>query len=404
MAPTEIACATVWRRRCRPSARVDTERRLLLLTPPPRAPMRVHFRLLQSAETVATAVALSAAADRAEAAAAARADAAADHAEEEIAISWEQTAEAEHGDGMWDVAPTVADEHIDPSGALQLPDGVESIRHGAIVLRTYGPCRYPSAIRCVCLPERAPPPVARYDWDAAVLRLAYHGPRPAPAPPAMTAALAHGAATPAAITPAPATTPAAATPTTTPAAGASTMPKSTMPKSTMPATSAACRIVYNVDASGSAPALGGVRERRYDEARGIGLPLGEAAFAQRLAGDEPPPIVCAIAVVHGMWPSEPARFVPPHQLPPPPMARLDPRSRLLTLSEPPPGVEYRYTLDGSAPSLASPCYTAPVRLPRPPAGVLPASADCALQLRAAAFPANCAPSEELRMRLPLGQR
>ena len=97
----------------------------------------------------------------------------------------------------------------------------------------------------------------------------------------------------------------------------------------------------------------------------------------------------------------PAVFEAPHRLPPPSSASLDPSSRILTMPEPPPGTELRFTLDGSEPCLASPCYTAPLRLPLVDEANLPA--DCALQLRVKAFPAPSAPSEELSLRLELSQ-
>ena len=69
------------------------------------------------------------------------------------------------------------------------------------------------------------------------------------------------------------------------------------------------------------------------------------------------------------------------------------------MDEPPPGTEYRYTLDGSEPTLASPCYSAPVKLPRHVFTAVPHEA--ALLLRVKAFPAPAAPSDELVVRLTL---
>ena len=137
-----------------------------------------------------------------------------------------------------------------------------------------------------------------------------------------------------------------------------------------------------------------------DDAVGVPLPVGASGFLERLSEREPPSVVTAIALVSGMWPSEPARFSAPHMLPPPPSgAHLDAASGILTMGEPPPGVEYRYTLDGTEPTLASPCYTSPVRLPRHVFSAVPREA--ALLLRVKAFPAPAAPSEELAMRLSL---
>ena len=331
-----------------PRARLDLTRGLLVLTPPPPPATRVHYRIVPSA------------ADAADAARAADAPAATPHGE--ITAAFEPRIEA--------LLPTPTDPYIDTGGALALPEAVDALVGGAILLRAFAPCRYPSRLTCVRLPPRAPPPTGRFDWDHGVMRLA--------------------CARPAAANTADALLP---------------QPDSRLPPPTAPASSNEAagavqlsQIAYSLDPAGTPPNLSD-EPLWYDHASGVPLQVGASSLHSRLAASAPPPILTAIAVVPGMWPSEPSRFEPPHQLPPPRGASLDTTTRMLTMPEPPPGVEYRFTLDGAAPSLASPCYAGPIRLPQVSPEAIPAGA--CLQLRVRAFPAPACPSDELSMRLSL---
>ena len=320
-----------------PRARLDTVRSMLLLTPPPTAPIRVHYRMVRAVEDAA------AVCDAFEAAAAAAGEL--DGLNASVAA----------------LVPTPSDPHFPASGKLAFSAAdIDSLAGGAILLRAYSPCRYPSRTVCVRLPARSPPPVGRFDWVDRVMRLScmqLNGEVKAAAP-----AEAAGSAAPA----------------------------------------KASRILYTVDLLGTLPTADTVDgpSRWYDDTVGVPLPVGpHTAFVDALLAETTPPVLTAVALTPGMWQSLPARFEPPRQLPPPTSASLDPITHILTLPEPPPGVEYRFTLDGSPPTLASPCYVAPVRLPLIPPDAIPEN--CSLQLRAAAFPAPAAPSEELALRLSL---
>ena len=73
------------------------------------------------------------------------------------------------------------------------------------------------------------------------------------------------------------------------------------------------------------------------------------------------------------------------------------------MAEPPAGTEWRYTLDGTEPTMASPRYTAPVQLQLPAQatdeGAVDDSPQLWLRLRVVAYPAMVAPSEELAIDL-----
>ena len=361
-----------------PRARIDTERGLLLLTPPPPPPMRVHYRILYSPQAAAAAVDAATAAAR-------------------TAEDIETFAAPVEPSTMQQLMPSPADPYVDASGALPLPDGIEDIRGAVVALRAFGPCRYPSRLVCVPLPRRAPPPVGHFDWVGGVLRLSSHSRVP-------DTCDAHGIVTPDAL---PTDATATQQPTDAPsglsaAADANTDADADADATTTPTLQSlappSSRILYTLDPSGAPPLLGSPTALEYDPLLGIPLPVSAPKDSlARVGTAEPPPCVVAISVVAGLWPSEPARFEAPHRLPPPASASLDPFTRVLTLSEPPPGVEYRYTLDGTAPSLASPCYTAPVRLPLPGDGSLPT--ECVLSLRVVAFPAPAVPSAELAVQL-----
>ena len=128
--------------------------------------MRVHYRILYSPQAAAAAVDAATAAARPT------------EEHEAFAAPVEPSTTQQ-------LLPTPADPYVDASGALPLPDGIEDTRGAVVVLRAFGPCRYPSRPVCVALPHRAPPPVGHFDWVGGVLRLSSHTRVPDPS--------AHGA-------------------------------------------------------------------------------------------------------------------------------------------------------------------------------------------------------------------
>ena len=394
-----------------PRARIDTERTLLLLTPPPPAPVRVHFRLILAREAAAAASSLAAAAARS--------------AAEAEAVS------ASLGPARLDeLLPTAQDPFVDASGALPLPEHIEEVRGGCVVLRSFGPCRFPSRLACVPLPGRAPPPMGRFDWVGGVLRLtaSRHAGAAAEGDEHVAVQQAEGGQR---------------RPEATAreergeadggehgdegdgndddchdadgnddARALSQQLHSPPPPSLPSLVPPSCRIIYTLDPTREPPAVGSPDALEYDDLLGIPLPISSTAFPEA-AAPAAGPCVTAVTLIGGLWPSEPARFEPPRRLPAPKSAILDPQTHMLSMSAPPPGVEYRYTLDGSVPSLASPCYTAPVLLPLPEeesdevsgrgggggggGGLL--SSDALPLLRVVAFPSPAVPSTELTVQL-----
>ena len=225
--------------------------------------------------------------------------------------------------------PNAGDAYIDASGALQLPAGIADVRGGAIVLRAFAPSRFPSRACVVPLPERAPPPTGRFDWVSGVFRFACVN---APPPPSPLMALTTPSAASDMRHPAPATSARTAAPPTDADAGAGADADADADQASTLAVRPASRIVYSVDPLGLAPPLSGPYALVYDDAVGVPLPGGASGFLERLSEREPPSVVTAIALVSGMWPSEPARFSAPHMLPPPPSgAHLDAASGILTM-------------------------------------------------------------------------
>ncbi|RNF23301.1 putative ras-related GTP-binding protein [Trypanosoma conorhini] len=105
----------------------------------------------------------------------------------------------------------------------------------------------------------------------------------------------------------------------------------------------------------------------------------------------PPPVICLAAFAAGEFASPTVTYEVPAVLDTPRIV-YSPHDSTVCLASPHPTVDYRYTLDGTTPTPASPLYTGPLSL----------AADTTQQVRFVAFPKVLFPSREAVVYVPQG--